>query len=67
MTIRLTRRDLLKSASGLLGVAASGRIGQPRIRGCRGASGAWSRVVRNPAHATIDRFLQQAVDNTICG
>src|SRR3984893_10539498 len=68
MTVRLTRRDLLKSACGLLAVAAVGGL---TSLGAEAAEAPQERdrvVVRTPAHATIDRSLQQAVDNgTVAG
>src|ERR1700730_10967089 len=68
MTMRPTRRDLLKSASGLLAGAAVGGLAS---LGTEAAEAPLERdrvVVRKPAHATIDRSLQQAVDNgTVAG
>ncbi|WP_025600248.1 serine hydrolase domain-containing protein [Burkholderia sp. WSM2230] len=68
MTVLLARRDLLKKASGLMAVAAVG--GSTSLE--TGATGAHQQrdrvVVHNPAYATIDRSLQQAVDNgTVVG
>jgi methyl acetate hydrolase len=68
MTIRLTRRDLLKSASGLLAVAAVGGLASLGTEAAEAPQERDRVVVRNPAHATIDRSLQQAVDNgTVAG
>ena len=68
MTIRPTRRDLLKSASGLLAVAAVGGLTSLGTEAAEAPQERDRVAVRNPAHATIDRSLQQAVDNgTVAG
>src|SRR5471032_445966 len=68
MTDRLTRRDLLKSASGLLAFAAVGGLTGIGAGAAQAAQEPRRVLVRNPAHATIDRSLQQAVDNgTVAG
>jgi hypothetical protein len=68
MTVQLTRRDLLKRASGLLAVVA--------VDGLTGIESDAAEVhqernrvlVRNPAFATIDLSLRQAVDiGTVAG
>jgi methyl acetate hydrolase len=68
MTIRLTRRDLLKSVSGLPAVAAVGGLASLGTEAAEAPQERDRVVVRNPAHATIDRSLQQAVANgTVAG
>jgi CubicO group peptidase (beta-lactamase class C family) len=62
MTVRLTRRDLLQKASGLIAVAAAGGLTSLETEAAQ-IQPAHDRVlVRNPAYATIDRSLRQAVD-----
>src|ERR1700681_689423 len=68
MTIRLTRRDLLKSTSGLLAVTAMGGLASLATEAAEAPLERDRVVVRSPAHATIDRSLQQAVANgTVAG
>src|SRR5258708_36641121 len=68
MTVQLTRRDLLKRASGLLAVAAAGGLTSLGTGAAEVPQERDRVVVRNPAHATIDRSLRQAVDNgTVAG
>src|SRR5471032_279923 len=68
MTIQLTRRDLLKRASGLLAVATVGGLTSIETGAAQGHQERNRVLVRNPAFATIDLSLQQAVDNgTVAG
>lgn len=68
MTVQLTRRELLTRATGLLAVAAVDGLTSIET-GAAEAHPAPDRVrVRNPAFATIDLALRQAVDNgTVAG
>ncbi|WP_238812869.1 serine hydrolase domain-containing protein [Paraburkholderia sp. SG-MS1] len=68
MTVLLARRDLLKKAAGLMAVAAVGGLASQEA----GATEVHQRrdrvLVHSPAYATIDRSLQQAVDDgTVAG
>src|SRR6266702_3447083 len=68
MTVQLTRRDLLKRASGLLAVAAVGGLTSIETEATEGHQERHRVLVRNPAFATIDLSLRQAVDNgTVAG
>jgi hypothetical protein len=68
MTVQLTRRDLLKRASGLLSVAAVGGLTSIETEAAQVHQERNRVLVRNPAFATIDLFLRQAVDNgTVAG
>src|SRR3984893_17984990 len=68
MTIQLTRRDLLKRASGLLAVAAVGGLTSIETDAAEVHQERNRVLVRNPAFATIDLSLRQAVDNgTVAG
>ncbi|PRX97582.1 serine hydrolase [Paraburkholderia sp. BL25I1N1] len=68
MTVQFTRRDLLKRASGLLAVTAVGGLTGIQAEAAE-APQARSRVVaHNPAFASLDLALRQAVDNgTVAG
>ncbi|WP_341317773.1 twin-arginine translocation signal domain-containing protein [Paraburkholderia sp. IMGN_8] len=68
MTVQLTRRDLLKRASGLLAVAAVGGLTSIET-GAAEVHRERNRVlVRHPAFAAIDLSLRQAVDyGTVAG
>jgi methyl acetate hydrolase len=63
MTVQLTRRDLLKRASGLLAVAAVGGLTSIETGAAEVHQERNRVLVHNPAFDTIDRSLQQAVDN----
>jgi len=65
MTVQLTRRDLLKRASGLLAVAAVGGLTSIETDAAEVHQERDRVLVRNPAFATIDLSLRQAVDNLI--
>src|SRR5258707_14188442 len=68
MTIQLTRRDLLKRASGLLAVAAVGGLTSIETDAAEEHQERNRVLIRNPAFATIDLSLRQAVDNgTVAG
>lgn len=68
MTVLLARRDLLKKASGLLAVAAAGGLTSLETGATEVHQQRDRVLVHNPAYATIDRSLQQAVDNgTVAG
>ncbi|SOE98356.1 CubicO group peptidase, beta-lactamase class C family [Burkholderia sp. OK233] len=68
MTVQLTRRDLLKRASGLLAVAAVGGLTGIGTEAAEGHQERHRVLVRNPAFAAIDLSLRQAVDNgTVAG
>jgi methyl acetate hydrolase len=68
MIVQLTRRDLMKRASGLLAVAAVGGLTGIETEAAEEHQERNRVLVRNPAFATIDRSLQQAVDNgTVAG
>ncbi|PCE25965.1 serine hydrolase [Paraburkholderia acidicola] len=68
MSVQLTRRDLLKRASGLVAVAAVGGLTSIEA-GAADAQQERNRVlVRKPAFTAIDVALRQAVDNgTVAG
>ncbi|MFM0230214.1 serine hydrolase domain-containing protein [Paraburkholderia sediminicola] len=68
MTVQLTRRDLLKRASGLLAVAAVGGLTSIGAEAAEGHQERHRVLVSNPAFAAIDLSLRQAVDNgTVAG
>ncbi|MFM0127098.1 serine hydrolase domain-containing protein [Paraburkholderia sediminicola] len=68
MTVQLTRRDLLKRASGFLAVAAVGGLTGIGTEAAEGHQERHRVLVRNPAFAAIDLSLRQAVDNgTVAG
>lgn len=68
MTVQLTRRDLLKRASGLLAVAAVGGLTSIETEAAEGHQERNRVLVHNAAFATIDLALQQAADNgTVAG
>ena len=68
MTVQLTRRDLLKRASGLLAVAAVGGLTSIETEAAEVHQERSRILVRNPAFDTIDLALRQAVDNgTVAG
>jgi CubicO group peptidase (beta-lactamase class C family) len=68
MTVQLTRRDLLKRASGLLAVAAVGGLTSIEAEAAEVHQARNRVLVRNPAFAAIDLSLRQAVDNgTVAG
>src|ERR1700743_902590 len=68
MTVQLTRRDLLKRASGLLAVAAGGGLTSTETEAAQVRQARNRILVRNPAFASIDLSLREAVDNgTVAG
>ncbi|MFM0009548.1 serine hydrolase [Paraburkholderia sediminicola] len=68
MTVQLTRRDLLKRASGFLAVAAVGGLTGIGTEAAEGHQERHRVLVRNAAFAAIDLSLRQAVDNgTVAG
>jgi CubicO group peptidase (beta-lactamase class C family) len=68
MTVQLIRRDLLKRASGLLAVAAVGGLTSIETGAAEVHQERHRVLVHNPAFATIDLSLRQAVDNgTVAG
>ncbi|MFM0362742.1 serine hydrolase domain-containing protein [Paraburkholderia sediminicola] len=68
MTVQLTRRDLLKRASGFLAVAAVGGLTGIGTEAAEGHQERHRVLVSNPAFAAIDLSLRQAVDNgTVAG
>ena len=68
MTIQLTRRDLLKRASGLVAAAALGELTSTKTEAAELQEERNRTLVRKPAFATIDHSLRQAVDNgTVAG
>jgi methyl acetate hydrolase len=68
MTVRLTRRDLLKGSSSLMAVTALGGMASRETEAAQSDQGRHRVLARTPEHATIDQSLQQAVDNgTVAG
>src|ERR1700722_18703663 len=68
MTVQLTRRDLLKRASGLLAITAVGGLTSAATEAAQVHQDRNRVLVRNPAFATIDLSLRRAVDNgTVAG
>jgi len=68
MTDQLTRRDLLKRASGLFAATAVGGLTGIEADAAEVRQERARILVRNPAFAVIDRSLRQAVDNdTVAG
>ncbi len=68
MTIQLTRRDLLKRASGLVAAAALGGLTSTQTEAAELQEERNRTLVRKPVFATIDHSLRQAVDNgTVAG
>ena len=63
MTVQITRRDLMKRASGLFAVAAVGGLASIETEAAEGRLERDRVLVHNPAFAMIDRSLRQAVDN----
>ena len=68
MTVQLTRRDLLKRASGLLAVAAVGGLTSSETEAAAEHQGRNRVLARSPAFAPLDLSLRQAVNNgTVAG
>ena len=68
MTVQITRRDLMKRASGLFAVAAVGGLASIETEAAEGRLERDRVLVHNPAFAMIDRSLRQAVDDgTVAG
>src|SRR3982074_422697 len=69
MTKSFSRRDMLKSASGLLAATTLGGLLSNRAVAAEATHGSvQGNYRRNPAFAPIDHTLQQAVDNkTVAG
>lgn len=63
MTVQLTRRDLLKRASGLAAVAAVGGLTSIETEAAEVHQERNRALVRNAAFATIDLSLRRAIDN----
>ncbi|WP_267929941.1 serine hydrolase domain-containing protein [Paraburkholderia sp. ZP32-5] len=65
MTVRLKRRDLLKSASGLLAAATLGSFSDRNARAATVPASPAAAPVHTPQFASIDSVLRQAVNDDV--